>query len=101
MAEEVLGERDEPECSDLELSGREIEQISLEDDLADAFAEWVRLSHGEYVQRFEDRRSFVDLLRDISHYHPSGGQALDPSVTDQQLFDAARDAYTNQLGRRQ
>jgi len=94
IAEEVLGERDEPEGSELELSGRETEQSSLEADLADAYHDWIVFSSGDVPMRhFESREEFIELLRHIAHYHPSLGRPLDPAVTDEQLLDAARDSY--------
>jgi len=102
MAEEVLGEREEPEGSEFERSGEEVEQISMEDDLVSAYAAWLRFENGyqPYPFCFENREDFVDTLRHIAHHHPSSGQPLDPSVTDEQLIEAAKDAYEDQLRRR-
>lgn len=102
MAEEVLGEREEPEGSGFELSGKEVEQISMEDDLVSAYAAWLRFEKGyqPYPFCFESREDFIDTLRHIAHHHPSLGQPLKESVTDEQLIEAARDAYEDQLRKR-
>ena len=101
IAEEVLGEREDPEGGDLELSGREVEQISLESDLANVYADWLRFSRGERPLRsFESRDEFIAILRHVAHVHPSLGHPLDPSVTNQQLFEAAQDAYDSIVSRR-
>jgi hypothetical protein len=99
MAEEVLGEREEPEGSEFERSGREIEQTSIEDDLVSAYAAWLRFENGHppYPFAFDSREDFVDTLRRIAHHHPSHHQPLDPSVTDEQLIEAARDAYEDRV----
>ena len=101
MAEEVLGEGGAEllEGSWFEQSGQEVEQISLEDDLAAIYADWLRNLEGEWTYRvFEtrDEAELAALLRKVVHLHPAVGQPLLPKVTDQQLIAAAQDAYLSQ-----
>jgi len=101
MAEEVLGEGGEDllEGSWFEQTGQEIEQVSLEDDLAAIYADWLRHLEGAPTYRvFEthDEAELAEFLRKVLHFHPALGQSLRPEVTDRQLVAAAQDAYLSQ-----
>lgn len=105
MANEVLGEGggEVLEGGDLDRSGQEVEQISIDDDLARLYADWLtHISGGKSSRVFETRddAELASAVRYAAHFHPGYGKPLLERVTDEQLIAAAQDSYNEYLRRR-
>ena len=93
-AEEIIGERDATE--DLEPSQEQFSDFS--EELANIYADYLIWLDGGFSERddysFGSEKSFGELLRHVATHHQL---TIKEDVTDEQLIDAARDAYESRL----
>ena len=98
IATEMLEEGTEREGGELEQSGIEIEYASLEEDFAMIYRDWLDYLEGRGMREFDG--DLASVLRHAATYHPTMRQPLKEGITDDQLIDAAQDAYEDQNRRR-
>ena len=97
MASEIISEGEPLEVGALDLSGREIEQIGLEDDFAIIYHDWLEYQAGTPTSRhFENENDLPALLRHVA----ASSRGFLTTTTDAQLIEAAQDAYESQRARR-
>lgn len=88
------------EGGDLDLGGREREQISLGEDLAAIWQDWTGRAdrawgYGSRFNQDSTEAELHDILRHVAHYHGGGGGPLREGVTNDDLVAAAEDAYND------